>query len=886
MTDHLVNINLGQYHLIESVRQGGMATVYKAYQPSLDRFVAVKVLLQRHDTQLVARFRAEARAIALLQHPNILPIYDYGEQDGLFYLVLQYVEGGASLADLVGVPLAPARAIDLTTRLLAALDYAHARGVIHRDIKPANVLLPAPDWPALADFGISKLLDDLNRNLTATGTIIGTAAYMAPEQALGRPVDARTDLYSVGILLYELLTGRLPFEGESPAAVLMQQAYVAPPPPRDLNPALSPEVEAALLRSLAKNPDERFQSARAMAEELSRVAGQPGAAASVDTSIGQLYVAGVQAFEQGRWDQAIAHLNQVVARAPEYEDSTQLLSAARTAQDRAKDDARQQFVQSRPHGALAPESPATPRETQPVDQLRTGAAQTAARATAAAPAQAAATPAAQTTQPPDKRGRAPWQIAALAIVAVLALVGVAALVWPRLSGGAGTGNASTSATAAQPAAGGATAQPSAPAQPSAQAPAVVGGIFAQATGTLAWRDVALRNDGVVVGIRGMPPLGAGEVYAAWLVGEQDSLAIGTLGPVDDGGLALTYTSPAHENLLARYDRVFVTKVPDIAAATEVANVVLAGVLPTAELAHLRHGLFSFETTPNKIGFALGLRQELDELLLHAQLLKAQMEAGRLPGEQLHVEHIVNIIEGRQGQHFGDLNGDGKVQNPGDGFGLLQNGTQQGYINGMVEHALLAASAPDAPPTAKPQADAIRAGGEIVRDRVSQVRDLALAIDQATSAAATRDDVLKLVELAGQAIDGDQGAITGYRQLQAMATIALAPVDANAVVSAPAPAPVPAPNANATNVAVVDNNFAPSKITVVRGTTIVWANQGSASHTVTAEDGSFDSTTLSRGGTFSHTFTEPGIFPYYCQFHGGPHGEAMSGTVIVTDKPAP
>ena len=292
MTDHLVNTTLGQYRLIEIVRQGGMAMVYKAHQPSLDRFVAVKVLLERHDPQLVARFRAEARAIAQLQHPHILPIYDYGEQDGLFYLVLQYVEGGAALVDLGGTPIAPARAIYLITRLLAALDYAHARGIVHRDIKPANVLLPAPDWPMLADFGIAKLLADLTRRLTATGTVIGTPAYMAPEQALGQPIDARTDLYSVGVVLYELLTGHVPFDAESPPAVLMQQAYVAPPPPRQLNPDLSPAVEGALLRALAKNPAERYQNARAMSEELERVAAQLGPANDA-SSITRLYAAGV-----------------------------------------------------------------------------------------------------------------------------------------------------------------------------------------------------------------------------------------------------------------------------------------------------------------------------------------------------------------------------------------------------------------------------------------------------------------------------------------------------------------------------------------------------------------------------------------------------------------
>src|SRR5215212_11338347 len=179
--DGLINRSFGQYTIIEPIRQGGMSTVYKAYQESLDRYVAIKVLAYNNDPQFVARFKREARAIAQLQHPNILPIYDSNEQDGMLYLVMQYIENGTTLGDLLDEPIESGRALRLIGKVLDALSYAHELGIVHRDIKPANVLLPSPDWPMLADFGISKLLGDFNPQLTATGTIVGTAAYLAPE---------------------------------------------------------------------------------------------------------------------------------------------------------------------------------------------------------------------------------------------------------------------------------------------------------------------------------------------------------------------------------------------------------------------------------------------------------------------------------------------------------------------------------------------------------------------------------------------------------------------------------------------------------------------------------------------------------------------------------
>jgi serine/threonine protein kinase len=273
--DTLAHTQLGPYRLLEQVGRGGAAAVYRARQESLDRDVAVKVLHRDVDPQFAARFVREARAIAALQHPNILPVYDFGEQGDVQYLVMRYVPGGRTLRDeLAGGPLEPAHALQLMTRLLDALEYAHQHGVVHRDIKPGNVLLPTPDWPLLADFGIARLGGDTQ--LTLAGQAIGTPDYMSPEQGSGRAVDARSDVYSAGAMLYEMLTGRVLFQGESALAVVMQHISQPPASPRLLNPALPPAVETAVLRALAKNPDERFQSAREMAHALERVTNQLG----------------------------------------------------------------------------------------------------------------------------------------------------------------------------------------------------------------------------------------------------------------------------------------------------------------------------------------------------------------------------------------------------------------------------------------------------------------------------------------------------------------------------------------------------------------------------------------------------------------------------------
>jgi serine/threonine protein kinase len=264
----LIGKTVGPYQILEEIGRGGMAVVYRAWQPSLQRHIALKVLPEyfRHDPDLLARFQREARAAAQLEHPNIVHIYDTGIADGLPYIAMEYLQGGSLQERLAQGTLPPAEAVGLLEQIGGALDHAHARGLIHRDVKPANILFTADGRPKVADFGIARATE--GTRLTRTGMVMGTPEYMAPEQAEGGTVDHRADLYALGVILYQMLTGQAPFHGTTPHATLHAVIYEPPPPPRQLNPSLSQAVESVILRALAKRPEERFQRGAALVSEL------------------------------------------------------------------------------------------------------------------------------------------------------------------------------------------------------------------------------------------------------------------------------------------------------------------------------------------------------------------------------------------------------------------------------------------------------------------------------------------------------------------------------------------------------------------------------------------------------------------------------------------
>jgi serine/threonine-protein kinase len=317
------------------IRRGGGSTLYKAHQAELHRFVAVRVLASPGDPDFAARFEREMRLVARLQHPSIVPVLDHGRHGELAYVVTAYVEGGSRLEDLLGRPLAPALACDLIGHVLGALAFAHDHGVVHRDLKPANVLMSSPTWPMLGNFGVARMLGGDGQG-PASRKVVGTPAYMAPEQAFGLPAEPRTDLYSAGVVLYEMLTGRVPFEEATPAETLLRQAYEPPPPPRVAGaPDLPHEVEAIALRALAKEPARRFATAAEMAgavrTALTVIA--PGATTAEAEAMAEAYAAGVRAFAAGRWDEAVERLGRVLADDPGYEDVEELFETARAQRD-------------------------------------------------------------------------------------------------------------------------------------------------------------------------------------------------------------------------------------------------------------------------------------------------------------------------------------------------------------------------------------------------------------------------------------------------------------------------------------------------------------------------------------------------------------------------
>ncbi|MFQ5924202.1 MAG: serine/threonine-protein kinase, partial [Anaerolineales bacterium] len=262
----LTGRTLGRYQLLDQIGQGGMATVYKAYDPAQDQDVALKVLNPALAQQEAFgdRFKREANVVVQLRHPHIVPVNDFGDKNGYTYLVMPYLRAGSFADRLEHGPLTLGEAARVLDQVAGALDYAHRRGVVHRDLKPSNILINEQGDALLADFGLARIHDT---SLSLTGSaLIGTPAYISPEQARGEKVDHRSDQYSLGVILYQLSTGQMPFEAETPMAVLIKQIHEPLPLPQEVNPQVPDAVQRVILKATAKDPDHRFLSVAEMNE--------------------------------------------------------------------------------------------------------------------------------------------------------------------------------------------------------------------------------------------------------------------------------------------------------------------------------------------------------------------------------------------------------------------------------------------------------------------------------------------------------------------------------------------------------------------------------------------------------------------------------------------
>jgi eukaryotic-like serine/threonine-protein kinase len=277
-----MSLQYGRYRIVKELGKGTMGVVYQAHDPQIDRMVALKVLRPDRVTSeaFVARFLKEARAIGRLSHPHIVTIFDAGEDQGTIYIAMEYLEGEPFNEVIRSGRLTVPQCVELARQIAATLDYAHRQGIVHRDIKPSNIILDKDNQVKLTDFGIARIEEAASGQQTQAGEILGTPVYMSPEQVMGQTVDGRSDLFSVGVILYEMIVGHRPFSGNNIAAIFRAITQDVPEPPADTDPFIPKELSDLIMKSLAKQLGERFQTGAQMAEALNAVL--PEAQAQVD----------------------------------------------------------------------------------------------------------------------------------------------------------------------------------------------------------------------------------------------------------------------------------------------------------------------------------------------------------------------------------------------------------------------------------------------------------------------------------------------------------------------------------------------------------------------------------------------------------------------------
>ncbi|HJQ14958.1 MAG TPA: serine/threonine-protein kinase [Anaerolineales bacterium] len=673
------NKTIGNVRVDKELARGGMGEVYVGTHLRLDRLVIVKVMHSyiESDPELQARFEREAKVVAALRHPNIVQVFDFDIAEGHPYIVMEYLRG-PSLASYLrelnsrNEKLQPAQIARLLSITAAALEYAHEQGVIHRDIKPANIILhnktglfssdlplsPLTE-PVITDFGLVRIHATTQ---TSVGKRSGTPAYMSPEQSHGLTVDHRSDIYSLGIVLYELIAGHVPFDAETNWGILFKHINEPPPP----IPDITPPVQNVIDRALAKDPDARYQTCRDLAAD--------------------------------------------------YMEAIGMVSEA--------------------------------------DAVRAGTSFPVTRQPAPV---VASDPRAQPERRTWKRA-AVYSLAGLLLLS-LAIWGFLTFVSPGLLAGPGV-------------------------IPHAGEEARVG--------LLRFQDGTAPADQVTISTSSMEVPPQGSQYEAWLIqddGEQ-RLSLGVIAFDQQNQGSLAFLDSAGQNLLGKYRTLEITREPVPDPSPNSSNDIAFSVsLPPDALTHLRHLLFSFNGTPQKIGFVRGL--DADTLLLNesAQQMLASLEARDEAGVDLHAERMLNLILGSQSEEYKDWNEDGTVDDPGDGYGLLLNGENLGYIQGTFTHADLSLTSPNATQNILTHGKHVKDCATNLDGWTAQLRDQLRAIQNAPfdspetegrirEAVALADKIRNGIDVNGnekiEPVPGEGGAVTAYEHTYYMADMVIIP----------------------------------------------------------------------------------------------------------------
>ena len=675
---------IGKVKIEKFLASGGMAEVYLGTHITLERKVAVKVMHNyiEADPDSMMRFHREAKVVAGLRHPNIVQIFDFDTADGHPYIVMEYLKGPTLEVYLRSLQARRKRIpVDQVARLLksisSTLDYAHKQGIIHRDIKPGNIILQSRQSPILSDGTLADDIDAIITDFglvriagaatqTASGHINGTPAYMSPEQALGKKVDQRTDIYSLGIVLYEMLAGCVPFEADSTMSVIMKHINEPPPPIADI----AAPIQAVISRALEKDPDLRYQSAIDMSADFQRAINLNSGAQFLTSSAGE-----------------------------------------------------QTIKVTRASGKIQPARSSL---------LLLGGI---------------------------------FVVFACLSTLVLGGLGISALAkFPGL-GGVKTTQSVTQAPAGN----------LSPQMPVEQDKSV---------GVLRFQDGTSRLDRITISAKLAIPA-KGTKYEAWLISDsgEGRRSLGVLAQDSSGQFTLTFVDPQNRNLLDGFNRMEITVEPDPDNNPNPSGqVAYSSGTPNGALMHIRHLLVRIDETPGEIGMTVGLVNTTTLIKKSADAMLEAYSTGDQKNVQVNAEAIINLIVGKQNStSYKDWDGDGKINDPGDGFGLLLNGDQAGYTGGVMDHAKLAADSPDATAQIHMHSQHVTISAQNVGGWASQLRDIAIRIvgDKAGQneqadirmASILANQMLNGIDINGnetiEPIPGEGGAITAYEHADYM-----------------------------------------------------------------------------------------------------------------------